>query len=180
MNSIIIHYPFIKNNFYYYLNEKLDNLPQKSLKRRLTLELREIIKYFNINEYSIDIIINNTKSYNIIIYNYNNDKTYDFLMNDYPFYPPKLKINGKDENYYLQIKNKEFRYALFKYKNIDCFCCHSLTCINNWIPTKKMIDIIKQFEEFEEITKELNRKLITEKIVNKYLNSNINIIEWLY
>ena len=163
-----------------YLNDKINTIPQKHIRRRISLELAELISNLFINEYCFDIIINNSNSYNIIIYIPEKNKVYDFLMNNYPFYPPKIKINNLDEKHYLDIKSNYFRDALKLYKGIDCFCCSTLTCFRNWLPTKKIIDIIKQYEGFQNCCREISIIILVNIIKKKYLNTNINIIEWLF
>ena len=74
----------------------------------------------------------------------------------YPFVPPELFIGNSKYLNMLRIKLPEL-----KAKGIDCLCCKSLTCVNNWKPSKRIIDILDEFFN--------NKKLIKNIIYNRFL-----------
>lgn len=106
----------------------------------------------------IDFLLYHNKQYYII-------NLYD--LNNYPFVPPRIKINN---TYYLSLLKKE--YMLYNNKKIidktqinkihlekllninikNCCCCKSIICRENWCPVNNIGHI------FKEILKYLDRK----------------------
>tara|TARA_B100000212_G_C27287351_1_gene495731 strand:- start:524 stop:970 length:447 start_codon:yes stop_codon:yes gene_type:complete len=102
------------------------------------------------------IIVNRMKSENIRYHycDYNHEITfyykknkYNLLVKNYPFrVPRKLKVNDKLINYN-EISNNYKKY-LRKYFGIQCLCCSSILCENNWLICYKFSDISKEHENF--------------------------------
>lgn len=71
----------------------------------------------------------------------------------YPFRAPKVLVKDKEYNIYLN----ELQYSnslnkqIKKMLNIECLCCESLLCPNNWKPSKKIIDIVRQYLYFNSL-----------------------------
>ncbi|MGY8916353.1 MAG: ubiquitin-conjugating enzyme E2 variant [Flavobacteriales bacterium] len=65
---------------------------------------------------------------------------------NYPFYPPKMKVNEKRISY----APYEFPQRLYnKYKKEQgCPCCTTMTCSGNWSPACGVIDIAKEYLSF--------------------------------
>lgn len=83
----------------------------------------------------------------------------------YPFRAPDLFINDIPYIKMLKIKLKELKEI-----NIECLCCKSVTCTNNWRPSLKVDDIIEEYFK--------NKKIINKIIEKRLLNTiciNYNI-----
>jgi hypothetical protein len=117
----------------------------------------------------------------IIIEILKNDNSY--LLNipiNYPFIPPTLKINNKPLNSLFKLPSERFSLYLKCVSNIECFCCYSYLCKNNWKPTLTIENIINQIEEYKEIKYLIILKIIVNKIVEKYLIKDIDLESWLF
>ena len=79
---------------------------------------------------------------------------------NYPFSPPKLYINNNNYSNMLCLKGDLYS-QLFKKMDINCLCCNSFFCNNNWSPAKKIIDIIEEYK--------YNKKIITNVIYKKHI-----------
>ena len=169
-------------------NIDLSIIIQSSLRKRIKRDLELLINDNYLHEDSlISIEINTDKrlmdrqSYKIEFCNYKDYRTYELIVpRDYPFYPPKLKINYKPYSEYHNIDAIEFRQALLKFKGIRCFCCETILCGNNWGPQFTFKKILEEVEYFREAVREISYRVIIDVIKRKYLINDINIIEWLY
>ena len=92
------------------------------------------------------------------------------LEDKYPFTPPILYINEKLYNNMLSLQDIFIKGELRK-MDIECLCCKSKLCYNNWSPSYKLVEIIDEYME--------NRNIIIKIIYRKYLllinKSNDNI-----
>jgi ubiquitin-protein ligase len=129
-----------------------------------------------------DLIIEESDNiYNISICNNFDFKLYEFKVpKDYPFRPPKLKINYKFYSDYQKLGSVHFTNALYKYKGISCFCCESILCYNNWGPQLTFMSIFDEVTKFRGFCREIAYRVIIDVIKRKYLMVDINIVEWLY
>lgn len=94
------------------------------------------------------------------------------ISNNYPFQPYKLdriNINDKIITHYPQflctlsrnLKNYrilyQYLYILLKsppkllnyIEKNNCMCCNSITCHNNWMPSKTFIDMVYEYNEIK-------------------------------
>jgi hypothetical protein len=117
------------------------------------------------------------KEIRIELYN-NQDKKYCFVIDEhYPFRPPK-KFNCNNVPYIeiLRIPSQKFYNELKTINGKECFCCHSITCPNNWGPAHQLALIIKESKEFIRIKQAIIEKIVAKHIVEKYLVSDITSI----
>lgn len=106
---------------------------------------------------------------------------YKFVItNHYPFKPPKLYINNRPLDYYYEIKNSKFNECLKKYMGIECFCCETILCSNNWGPQFTINSILDEIDKFRNYRYEIIIRILVGIIKRKYLIDDINIIGWLY
>jgi hypothetical protein len=113
--------------------------------------------------------------------NSKDNKYYKFIIsNYYPFKPPKLYINNKPFTYYYEIKNYQFNENLKKYIGIECFCCRSMLCMNNWGPQFTIISVLDEINICRDARNQILIRIMIDVIKRKYLLNDINIIEWLY
>ena len=169
------------------MEQELSIINNKLIRKRIKREIGMLINDNICGENEFKIIHNIQTSYrNMVEYvisfkNLNDNNYYKFIISDnYPFKPPKLKINDKHLSFYHKITNDIFRISLKKYTGIECFCCETLLCYNNWNPQFTINDIIKNINDFRNANRQVIVRLIVDIIKRKYLNSDIHIIEWLY
>lgn len=135
--------------------------------KRLRKECQLIFeKYEN---YGIEVIeCEKGKKYSLKI-NIEN-KTLNFILSyDYPFKEPVLYINGNLYRDLLMFNCSELRNYL-TINNINCLCCKTLLCRNNWKPGIKLQHIIDEYL--------LTKKIINYTIKKKYIRAicyNFNI-----
>ena len=70
------------------------------------------------------------------------------IPNGYPFYPPKRMHVNYQPVVYHYLGN---RSMIRKYFNIQCICCESITCPNNWKPMLNMENIIDEYNTYKPI-----------------------------
>ena len=108
------------------------------LNRRLKKEL------INTN-YTIE---NSSNSSKIIKFNYNNYNIVIKISLDYPFKPPlELYINNRlmSHKYFNDLPYKIKSRLYGKSINKCCLLCSSCLCSDNWAPSLKLIDVVKEF-----------------------------------
>ena len=99
---------------------------------------------------------------------------------NYPFTSPKAYINGQPHNEFFRQPSARFTNILRYVSGLDCFCCDSLLCKNNWRPVMTLDKVINQLEEYKTIKYNIVLKLLADKIKEKYLNKDINLDSWLF
>jgi ubiquitin-protein ligase len=169
---------------------KFDVIQEITLKKRLVKELSSMIeeKICNINDIVLEDNINSMykkqiyrEKYRLAIYDNNRKKLYNFNMSSsYPFHPPELSLNQKDYFQYLKNDNHHFQNALYTYKRKNCLCCSSILCGENWSAFMTLKTVIEEVNEFTDICRQIAYIVIVNVIKRKHLNSDINILEWLY
>lgn len=107
----------------------------------------------------------------------------DYIFNipsNYPFTAPKVKINGMEQNTFFNLRTNRFKTVLKYVSGLDCLCCHTYLCKNNWSPAISMKHIIKQIEEYKTFKHFIFIKFILDKIKEKYLHRDIDLDSWLF
>ena len=108
------------------------------------------------------------------------NKLYTFILSEnHPFKPPKLLINRRTPNFCYSF-NAKFKDALKKYTGVDCFCCESILCDNNWVAQFTLKDIVADVDRFRRAIRRVIDDIIVQVIKRKYLIDDIPIMEWLY
>lgn len=97
-----------------------------------------------------------------------------FRLENYPFVAPTINyiINNKEEN--MGNIYKTGYIFLKEMKNItgyECLCCSSYLCGYNWVPTNKIIDIIKEFIMIVGSKYRVVEKLYCDKIQDQLIKS---------
>lgn len=98
----------------------------------------------------------------------------------YPFAPPKLTINGLDQQSFFNLASIRFTKTLIAVSGIDCLCCDSYLCYNNWNAAKTMNQVIEQIEKYKTFKYLIFVKILIEKIKEKYLHRWIDLESWFY
>lgn len=163
----------IQNN-----NFILQMVQSKCISKRLNRELISMYKLYDevnieLNQNSNEICVN---VYEIV----DNKKVwYKFAISpNYPFVCPSVFLNNHKYKSLLASKTSYEITYLKKLKGIDCFCCSSLTCSNNWAPSSKLNDIINEIKYFKKMKKDLILKIFADKIKLKYLVADIDLDSW--
>tara|TARA_B110000285_G_scaffold224506_1_gene281438 strand:+ start:174 stop:701 length:528 start_codon:yes stop_codon:yes gene_type:complete len=166
------------------LLNKLSFISPRNVSRRLTNEIKEILKT---NKYEADDITiepcgptYSPNTYIISFYDSYENKTFKFNICNYPFTMPKFTINSKPYHEYLRIRSIAFGRALNKYTKKMCLCCDSKMCYANWSPKYKFMDVITEFKVNEKLCQKIVRIILLNVIKRKYSLEDINLIDWLY
>jgi hypothetical protein len=162
----------IENN-----NFILDTLSiSKCISRRLKREISIMCQIYQ--EINVELT---QKSNEICVNVHDFGISYKFIIGlNYPFVCPTVFLNNRKYKQILTNKtNYEITY-LKKLTGVDCLCCNSLTCSEKWAPNNKLNDIINEIKYFKKIKRDLVFKILTDKIKVKYLNSDIDLISWLF
>lgn len=165
------------------MEEQLSILTNTFLRKRIKRELEMLIEKNMCSIKSIDIKQDdyNTKEFILKFVNVNDKNHYKFVItSNYPFVPPKLSINEKPISFKHNFVNQLFNESLKKYTGIQCFCCETILCSNNWKPGFTIIHIIDDINKYKNARLQVIHRLIIDIIKIKYLIDDINIIEWLY
>ena len=158
-------------------------LIRKRIKREIDMLIKENICIeddLDIKE-KLETNYSNIKDYVVKFKNLKDNKYYKFIITShYPFKPPKLYINDKSISFYHQNTNLEFMKNLKKYTGIQCFCCETILCSNNWGPQFTIKNILDDINKYRDARREVIVRIIVDVIKRKYLIDDTNIIEWLY
>jgi hypothetical protein len=130
--------------------------------KRINREITELKKIYN----NIDIIDNKITIDNKTI----------ILTKYYPFECPKVYINEKIYNTFLLTSNIQINNILQTYFNINCLCCSSILCHNNWIAKYGIHNILNEISFVNNIKKDIKYIIFLKKIVEKY---NISIYKYI-
>jgi hypothetical protein len=158
---------------------ELDKIQKGSFKRRLTNELVEFVKkgsYIHAEyEYT-----DTTPFITITIVL--EDNVYHFeITDDYPFKPPKnFRINYKNYKKYLKINSSKTLNELKLYTGFSCLCCYSISCGDNWFPSLKLNNFIDEYKKNKKYRNNIIKRVLAQKIIDKYLYPYVNLFEWIF
>lgn len=118
-----------------------------------------------------NILVSFKKLHNKYIFN---------IPGNYPFMPPRVYINEMEQDRFFNLASTRLTTVLKYVSGLDCLCCHSFLCKNNWSPSVTMERVINQMEEYKNYKYLIFIKLILDKIKEKYLNRDIDLDSWLF
>jgi ubiquitin-protein ligase len=151
------------------------------LRNRIKREIEKLIKENKCIDNDIEVFKENDTEYSMEFINLDDNKYYKFkISNSYPFDPPKIFINGNSIMLNHEIKNLAFNTSLKKYTGIECFCCETILCRNNWNPAYTFVNVLNDINNFRDARRQIIVRIIIDVIKRKYLLADTNIIEWLY
>ena len=163
------------------MEDKLSTIKNSTIKKRFKAEIQLLIDYnlcdfddINVetnDEYYGTRLILRDKSFNVFKF---------CVPNYYPFKPPELYIN---DNKYLSshtILSNDFKLKLKKYTGIDCFCCDTVLCSNNWSPKYTFKYVLDERNKYKNACREVVHRIFVDVIKRKYLVNDVNIVQWLY
>jgi hypothetical protein len=145
------------------------------LKRRIKKECQTIKNAYD------NIIIEYLEQDKILVSFKKSKKDYTFeITPNYPFTAPKVYVNGQPHNEFFRLPSARFTNILQYVSGIDCFCCNSLLCKNNWAPAVTLEKVINQFEEYKTIKLYIQQKILADQIKRKFLVKDIDLDSWLF
>lgn len=126
----------------------------------------EINNLFNQCDY-VSAERNKDKTIKIIVIKDKN-KFEILLSDDYPFRPPK-NILYNDINYKHSLSNapKTIQDILKNKYHINCLCCDTIICGNNWMPAMNTSHVINEIIKLSNIKKEIKIILLCDIVRNK-------------
>ena len=159
----------------------MESVNSNRILKRIKREVEQLISSNICIEEQVEIKNIDNDEYNVIIKNLIDKTNYEFKMSSHhPFKPPKLFINSKLVNFHHKIISEQFRNSLVKYTGIECFCCETILCSNNWSPQFTLKNIIHDIDKYRNARHQVVVRIIVDVIKRKYLIDDVNIIEWLY
>jgi|APCry1669192522_1035417.scaffolds.fasta_scaffold00042_29 ubiquitin-protein ligase len=159
-----------------FLNSRQLTIIQKNIAKKRILN---DINMIDTNLYSISVDVDHNNLTLIIFTHKINKQKYSIILNiNYPFQPPIVKINDRLYKDFLIIHSIPTLNQLSLHYNIDCLCCRSITCLNNWTPIMGINHIISEIETYKNYRINIIYRLLSSKIKNKYLINDINLESW--
>ena len=160
----------------------------KYFNKRIKRDADNLIKLYPYNK----IYVNDVSSHIILdiydkevcdeeIHNKIINPIYKFIIKKhYPFTPPDVYYKNQPyENVYKLTSQRQMNYLKIL-TNLECLCCTSILCSNNWNITLNFIDIINEINNYKKIKRNIFIKILADKIKYKYLISDINLDCYLF
>jgi hypothetical protein len=108
---------------------------------------------------------------------------YEFVLTEnYPFVPPKIWYQGRLYTEFLKtgFRSKPGLDLFRRVVGKDCFCCHSLTCADNWSPSITISVIMEEIRRVKSARQNIINKLLADKIKARYLVPDIDLDCWFF
>jgi ubiquitin-protein ligase len=164
---------------------QLANLPNTPMRRRLSYEITNMNNESDNNKlYIQSIYADDDRKVNVTLVDSSIEENmivYDFVVSDnYPFNPPKIKVNGSDYYNFLSIKSENFRSILKTLYGVSCLCCNSFLCGDRWTPAIRLSGIVVEIRLYRKYKRDILNKYFTDKIKFLYLIDDIDLFSWLF
>ena len=157
----------------------LDNISIQTVKKRIKRELERFDDTCSL--ISIDNDYEDKNKSIITILDNTNNFVYSIIPSIYyPFRPPQVQINFRPYLQFLKINYLDFSVNLKKIYKINCLCCSTITCPDNWSPGFTISHIIQEARKFKDYKLTLIKKMMSDKIKLKYLIQDIDLDSWLF
>jgi len=125
-----------------------------------------ILRKTYINNEDIIVTLKKDETFVITV----NNKTFNIPKN-YPFVKPTIFINNISYYSFLQTNSKRILQLLGKNK-IDCLCCSTILCKDNWSPAYTIEKLLKEIEIMNNVKRRVKYQICIEDILKKYNYSN--------
>lgn len=163
---------------------ELEIIPYNTVKKRITRELQKLDEKCSLMSIELDPNDKERTGQSkpvINIYDNSNGLIYSLTLDsNYPFRPPKIKINFTPYYEFLKIVFLPFSENLRKIHKINCLCCATITCGDQWSPAFTTNTIINEIRRFKSYKRDLINKMFADKIKFKYLIDDIDLDCWLF
>jgi hypothetical protein len=155
------------------LNKELEELIRsrcgKVYSRRLGKDIADLLpEYSNYQlqfDYGLDVPV--------LIIEDNNDVFEITLHKHFPFKcPQKITINGAPYSSILICTNPYRKKCLKEMTGLDCLCCRSFICNNNWTIQTRLKNVVNEIKETIDINKRLDNYILN----NPENDNNNNVI----
>jgi len=159
----------------------LESIDSKPVKKRITRELEKLDEHCSL--ISIDSEVNESSNFDkhkyiVNILDSKNGLIYSIILsNTYPFKTPGVQINFRPYQEFLRVGSSE---QLKKIHKINCLCCSTITCGNNWSPAFTMNHLIDEIRRLKGYKRDIIDKLLADKIKLRYLIDDIDLDCWLF
>jgi hypothetical protein len=135
--------------------------------RRLIKDLEDLLpeySYYQVQfDYGLDVPV--------LIIEDNNDVFEITLHKHFPFKcPQKITINGAPYSSILICNNQYRKKCLKIMTGVDCLCCRSIICNNNWTIQTRLKNVVNEIKETIDINKRLDNYILN----NPEHNNNDN------
>jgi hypothetical protein len=147
-------------------NIVLNNINNKGVKNRIVNEFK--ILYTLFPSVVLRVV---SKEISIVVKELIDNKryTYKFVLRDnFPFEPPRIYFNNYPYIDFLNMKSEFEKKIVWKVKNQNCLCCHSINCRVNWSPAVKIHSIIDEIKNILKFKRSITKGLLAQKIEQKY------------
>ena len=167
--------------------EILESFNSNAIKRRLKKELDNM--YIGNRQILVELNIYYKQQDDAILYvniheidRENKSHWYKFgITIHYPFRNPHIYYQGRPYLEFLQIPRTIKEMTLFKkVTKLNCYCCNSYNCSDNWTPMITLQNIIDEIKNIKQKKRDLINKIIADKIKHRYLISDIDLDSWLF
>ena len=160
------------------LNKELEELITtrcgKVYSRRLGKDIEDLLtdypSYKVVFDYDLDVPI--------LIIEDNNDVYEITLHRCFPFkFPQKITVNGAPYSSIVVCNDPYRKKCLKEIAGVECLCCKSFICNNNWTIQTRLKSIVDEIKENVDINKRLDNYILNnpeENNNNNVINDNIN------
>ncbi len=163
------------------MESQLMSIDIPCVKRRIKRELALLLDNGICDESELSLTPTPSHQYTIGFTHKCDRRLYEFhLPSNYPFVPPRVTINQRPLRFARTLYSNAFAERLQTYTGIQCFCCESILCSNNWAPQFTCKDVLHDIEFYRKSIRQVIDRIIVDVIKRKYLIDDIPIIEWLY
>lgn len=126
-----------------------NNIITKLSYKRSISDFNLLVEKYKNGTFSVNINGSITK------YNINflfDNSVFLFVIDDtFPFHNPKLYINHINYFDILKVHDEQSRTIIKNDYDMDCLCCSTILCYNNWSPAIKLDFIIDEYIRFKNI-----------------------------
>jgi ubiquitin-protein ligase len=159
---------------------QIENIPFKCVKSRIKREY----EYLSIKYPKIIIKYNNIlNEVNLTVFETEKDDSFKYtfiLTSSYPFSPPKIYCNNIEYSNFLKLSSDRMHKYLQNITKLECLCCTSYICTDNWSLTLKLINVIDEIHDKRKIKRNIIIKILCDQIINKYLINDIKLDKYLF
>lgn len=139
-------------------------MPNANTYKRFNIELDHIFDYYkNQNTSNLEVNVK-YKEKSIDVQLPNNIKM--ILGQHYPFHPPQVFVN--EMNYIRFLHSPSARISLYlKRNNINCLCCSTIICDNNWSCSFTIIKILNEMNNTRKMKQQIKYEICLDEIIGK-------------
>lgn len=168
-------------------NEILSQFKSVAFRKRLKNELDRMYPNYN----QIDVEVTEKDEVRVNVYKIekgtteNDDKlqTYGFVITrDYPFRSPIIFFQNRPYLEFLRTRyiSKTEKDIFKKITGLNCFCCSSVNCGDNWSPGITLEKIIAEVQFIKRKKRDIVNKIIADKIKARHLIDDVDLDSWLF